>query len=213
MGNWFDRSIRGGVFGLWHCSSAIGNIVGALSASLIINHLSWPFALVISAIQMGICTAFFGSFIEEKPDDKKLSEDEIIESPINTSFISVCLVPGVVIYAWIYTCVKLVNYGLMMWLPYYIHQELVIGSQYTGIIAALYDVGSIIGCMLFGAISDHWSYRSFVLCPMLLISIPLLLLLRVLKYYVYLFFLVPALGVFIAASSGIIATAVSADLA
>ena len=67
--------------------------------------------------------------------------------------------------------------------------------------------------MLFGAISDRWSYRSFVLCPMLLTSIPLLLLLRVLKSYVYLFFLVPGLGVFIAASSGIIATAVSADLA
>ncbi|XP_030829394.1 sugar phosphate exchanger 3 [Strongylocentrotus purpuratus] len=90
MGNWFSEKSRGLVFGIWSACGSVGNIVGALSASLVLTY-GYEFAFLLTAIMMffwGLVILFFlnpsprdaGLYLDEDDDDDDDDDEREQES-------------------------------------------------------------------------------------------------------------------------------------
>jgi sugar phosphate permease len=109
----------------------------------------------------------------------------------------------------------MLNYAFILWLPYYLESEVKVHGEVLSALASLYDIGGIIGSVLAGHYSDKIGYRSFVMLPMLAISIPIMGIFRLGtpdSYWIY-FILVPIVGIMTGGPSNIISSAIAADLA
>jgi OPA family glycerol-3-phosphate transporter-like MFS transporter 3 len=78
----------------------------------------------------------------------------------------------------------------------------------------LFDVGGVLGGIIAGRLIDRIGYRTIVLVPMLLLSIPIFLSFRMITadMFALFFLLVPCLGVLIAGCANLIVSLISTDL-
>ncbi|TWW64562.1 sugar phosphate exchanger 3 [Takifugu flavidus] len=83
MGNWFGKSGRGFVFGLWSACAPVGNILGAFLASSVLKY-GYEYAfLVTSVVQFaGGVVVFFGLLASPKEVGLSLSETAL--GPVET---------------------------------------------------------------------------------------------------------------------------------
>lgn len=216
MGNWFGRSSRGFVLGLWSACASVGNIIGALLASAVLDY-GYDYAFLVSSTVLfaGGITIFFGlvstpkelglpvpdemitnqdytvnitpgaPVIESIPSDseedetghllkKSVEEPDVVTRPQALSFIQALLLPGVILYALSYACLKFVNYSFFFWLPFYLSGAFGWKETVADQISIWYDVGGIIGGTIAGFISDRFQKRTLVVIPMLILAIPAL---------------------------------------
>ncbi|XP_045165659.2 sugar phosphate exchanger 3-like isoform X2 [Mercenaria mercenaria] len=255
MGNWFGKSSRGLVLGLWSACASVGNIIGALMVSQVL-HYGYDFAFLVTSTVLfaGGIINFFG--LLNSPTELGLKSPDEIEDPdyqitvstsqIDTeieetdhdtdtdpllegtddvrvipkpskeealSFWRALLLPGVLLYAFAYFCLKLVNYSFFFWLPYYLHASFGWSESTADKISIWYDIGGIIGGTIAGVISDCFQKRSIVVVPMLCMAIPSLI------WYsnspsdmTVNAFLMTVTGFFIGGVANLISAAISADL-
>lgn len=257
MGNWFGKSSRGLVLGLWSACASVGNIIGALMVSQVLNYgYDFAFLMTSSVLFAGGIINFFGLLNSptevglQSPDeiqdadlqiavntDRNQTEREIEETENDTdpllgdedgyrvvpqpkhtkeealSFRKALLLPGVLLYAFAYFCLKLVNYSFFFWLPYYLHASFGWLESTADKISIWYDIGGIVGGTLAGLISDCFQKRSIVVVPMLGLAIPSLI------WYsnspnnmTTNAFLMTVTGFFIGGVANLISAAISADL-
>ena len=64
------------------------------------------------------------------------------------------LLPGVIPLSLSYTCLKLTNYSIMLWLPTFAVSELNFHNREKALIAVLYDVGTLVGALILGLLTD-----------------------------------------------------------
>jgi len=68
VGNWFDRSSRGAIFGLWNANTNLGNILGAVIAGYFVEE-DWGLSFIVP----GFIMSFFGViaflFLVPRPED------------------------------------------------------------------------------------------------------------------------------------------------
>jgi len=117
-------------------------------------------------------------------------------------------------YTAAYTCLKLMNYGVMFWLPFYLSAGLELEGRIIGLLATLFDLGGVLGGVAIGHLSDRIGARVLVIAPLVLFSLPLLVaFLLVPATFVYpLFLIVPLLGVTIITPTNLISSTVASDL-
>merc|ERR550534_1772954 len=78
MGNWFGKSSRGFVLGLWSACASVGNIIGALMVDAVQQYgYDYAFLLSAGALFGGGTVIFFG--LIPKPTDMGLPEPEDLE--------------------------------------------------------------------------------------------------------------------------------------
>mmetsp|Transcript_5873 Transcript_5873/g.747 ORF Transcript_5873/g.747 Transcript_5873/m.747 type:complete len:154 (+) Transcript_5873:181-642(+) len=125
------------------------------------------------------------------------------------------MLPNVIRFSGHYALVKLMQYGMMFWLPFILTTQLHTGALLTGILAVLFEIGGILGGIFSGIVSDKIGSRTLVIMPMLVISIPLLILFKFGAYASnYLTYVsVPICGFLIIGANSLISTTVAADLA
>jgi len=217
LGNWVPFYIRGQVMGAWGANSSVGNILGQWVAAITNQDLDlpWEGVIVSTSSLLGIVAVFIFVFIEPSPSRNSLSENLIEKETTEVGFWESWKLPGVTECAVCYGCIKMLNYGFFMWLPFYL--KVVFGMQMTqiSILATLYDLGGVLGSIVSGYISDLTMKRSTVVECMMICSVPLLLAFQVVGLESsYLFFgLVPITGYMIGGSANIISVAVASDLA
>eukprot|EP01127_Copromyxa_protea_P018094 TRINITY_DN5620_c0_g1_i3.p1 TRINITY_DN5620_c0_g1~~TRINITY_DN5620_c0_g1_i3.p1 ORF type:complete len:496 (+),score=67.48 TRINITY_DN5620_c0_g1_i3:191-1489(+) len=215
MGQWFDKSSRGAVYGIWGANGSIGNILGGFIASWFLSSsFSWDYSFYFTA-GLSACAVLFISFLlptnpkevglessyiqleeiqpEEVPilqETKGFEEPRIFEEPRSfeepksfpeaksfedeitleerekeeswkdkmSSFLEVLVrpfsVPGLIPFSLCYFCVKLVNYSLLFWLPFYLSQHLEFDDKTAAVLASMYDIGGIVGGFTIGAFTD-----------------------------------------------------------
>ncbi|KAI8511372.1 hypothetical protein Bbelb_104720 [Branchiostoma belcheri] len=160
MGNWFGKSTRGFVLGAWSACASVGNIIGALLVSQVLDY---------GYEEVGIT-----------PRTPLVQSD--LDSPVTFTqtrpqaisfFQAVCL-PGVIPYSLSYACLKLVNYSFFFWLPFYLHSQYGWKETVADEISIYYDVGGIIGGMIGGYLSDRMKKRAPTVVTMLLLALPAL---------------------------------------
>ncbi|CAM8979723.1 unnamed protein product [Rhodiola kirilowii] len=220
VGNWFGKSKRGLIMGVWSSHASVGNILGSVVASSVlefVNPEDIGFGSQINEIEMTSDTA-------EKVVDKAEHEEmgllgsEIAEGSDAIGFFEAWRLPGVAPFAFCLFFSKLVAYTFLYWLPFYIRHTAVAGVHLShktaGILSTIFDIGGVVGGVLAGYISDKIEARAVTSIAFLLLSIPALILYRI--YGSMTMFTNIALmslsGLLVNGPYSLITTAVAADL-
>uniref|UniRef100_A0A8D3D5L0 Sugar phosphate exchanger 3 n=1 Tax=Scophthalmus maximus TaxID=52904 RepID=A0A8D3D5L0_SCOMX len=238
MGNWFGKTGRGFVFGLWSACASVGNILGAFLASSVLKY-GYEYAfLVTSVVQFaGGVVVFFGLLTSPKevgtcmsgklgPDiwslpftyeERHVHNSRVISgnlrSPQAIGFCQAFCLPGVLPYSLAYACLKLVNYSFFFWLPFYLSNNYGWKEAEADRLSVWYDVGGIIGGTVQGLISDFMGKRSPVLAFSLAVAMGALVMYsRSPNDQAINAVLLAVTGFFIGGPSNIISSAISADL-
>uniref|UniRef100_A0A672GTQ7 Sugar phosphate exchanger 3 n=1 Tax=Salarias fasciatus TaxID=181472 RepID=A0A672GTQ7_SALFA len=239
MGNWFGKTGRGFVFGLWSACASVGNILGAFLASSVLKY-GYEYAfLVTSVVQFaGGVVVFFGLLTSPKesetglsPEEAEEEEDDEVEScerreqpgqqqdepeaqsPRAISFCQAFCLPGVLPYSLAYACLKLVNYSFFFWLPFYLSNNYKWKEAEADRLSVWYDVGGIIGGTVQGLVSDFMGKRAPVLAFSLVLAMGALVgYSRSPDDQVINAVLLATTGFFIGGPSNMISSAISADL-
>ena len=209
MANWFPPESRGKVLGSWSSNASCGNIFGSLSAGvLLLLGVSWPLIVLVEVLLLWCVALTFFTVARDRPAAETLTERKQA-----IQFWAAWKIPGVLVYAVDFAFVKLLNYGMLFWLPYFLVNHLQVNGLQRGLIAASYDVGAVLGSAVTGWVSDRVGSRPLALAPMLTLAIPLFYSLRfgtsVWPYFV----LVPLLGWAVGASANVLYSAGAADVA
>lgn len=237
VGNWFGKSKRGLIMGIWNAHTSIGNISGSLIASALLKYgWGWSFAVP------GLIIAFVGLIvylllpvspeaveIEEEEDDLlKSPEKDVTREPLLVGktdvkekaigFMEAWRIPGVAPFALCLFFSKLVAYTFLYWLPFYISHTAIDGNYLSdstaGTLSTLFDVGGVVGGVLAGHISDRLNARALTAASFMYCAIPALFFYRIygsisLYWNITLMFIA---GLFVNGPYALITTAVSADL-
>jgi OPA family glycerol-3-phosphate transporter-like MFS transporter 1/2 len=140
VGNWFGKSKRGLIMGIWNAHTSIGNITGSLVASALLSY-GWGWSFVVP----GLMIAFIGLVVflllpvnpesvgADRDDDELHSPKKIgegVAQPLLKSetevkqravgFIQAWKIPGVAPFALCLFFAKLVAYTFLYWLPFYL---------------------------------------------------------------------------------------------
>ncbi|XP_062226374.1 putative glycerol-3-phosphate transporter 1 [Phragmites australis] len=235
IGNWFGKSKRGLIMGIWNAHTSVGNISGSLIAAAMLKFgWSWSFAVPGIMISLVGLTVFL--FLPVSPDvigielDLHLKDTEkndmdapLLEGRLDVKekavgFIEAWIIPGVAPFALCLFFCKLVAYTFLYWLPFYISHT-AIGGQYlsdssAGVLSTLFDVGGVVGGILAGHISDHLDARALTAASFTFSAIPALFFYRIygsvsLIWNIALMFVT---GMLVNGPYALITTAVSADL-
>uniref|UniRef100_A0A672GX94 Sugar phosphate exchanger 3 n=1 Tax=Salarias fasciatus TaxID=181472 RepID=A0A672GX94_SALFA len=226
MGNWFGKTGRGFVFGLWSACASVGNILGAFLASSVLKY-GYEYAfLVTSVVQFaGGVVVFFGLLTSPKEvgEEFALERGAIVAwIPVQTPASSCVtntyriLTPsslGFVQYSLAYACLKLVNYSFFFWLPFYLSNNYKWKEAEADRLSVWYDVGGIIGGTVQGLVSDFMGKRAPVLAFSLVLAMGALVgYSRSPDDQVINAVLLATTGFFIGGPSNMISSAISADL-
>ncbi|CAB0012764.1 unnamed protein product [Nesidiocoris tenuis] len=204
MGNWYGKSKKGLIMGLWNSHTSVGNIVGTLIASQCLSY-DWGYSFMVPGVLIAAVGFINFLFLVEHPTDVGLNPACPTVHPQQTGVIefSLCLFFS-----------KLVCYTFIYWLPFYINASTTLTSTNSADLSTLFDFGGILGGVFAGAVTDYYGKSATVCCVMLIISIPLLLLYSwigavLLWLNIILLF---AVGFFVNGPYALITTAVSAEL-
>ncbi|KAA8539801.1 hypothetical protein F0562_026493 [Nyssa sinensis] len=238
VGNWFGKSKRGLIMGIWNAHTSVGNITGSLIASALLKY-GWGWSMVVP----GLVIAFFGFVVfvllpvspesvgadgdeDELQFPKKNGEgvtEPLLKSEMDNEekavgFIEAWKIPGVAPFALCLFFAKLVAYTFLYWLPFYISHTAIDGkylsSQAAGNLSTLFDVGGVVGGILAGHISDRLEARAITAASFMYCSIPALFLFRSYGHIslpVNIAFMLIT-GMLVNGPYALITTAVSADL-
>ena len=118
------------------------------------------------------------------------------------------------VYTGVYAFLKLITYGVMFWMPFYLSEGLELEGGEIGLLASLFDLGGVVGGMVVGHVSDRLSNRVLIVSPLVFLSMPLLLIFLLISGDVsfLLYLVVPLLGVAIISPTNLISSTVASDL-
>lgn len=208
VGNWFGKSKRGLIMGVWNSHTSVGNIIGSIAASsVLVFGWGWSFILPgIFIILIGIVIYFFlvvgpkeagvgvnGSEgevemnVEGMPlvgsEKVGFEETESQDSSTAIGFIEAWRLPNVASFAFCLFFSKLVAYTFLYWLPFYIKHTAVAGVNLShktaGILSTVFDIGGVFGGILAGVVSDMLEARGTTSVIFLILSIPALIFYRI----------------------------------
>ncbi|KAK6926402.1 Major facilitator superfamily [Dillenia turbinata] len=238
VGNWFGKSKRGLIMGIWNAHTSVGNITGSLIASAMLQY-GWGWSFAVPAMIIAFIGMVVFLFLPVSPEsvgaDKQEDElqspkkaGEAVTEPLLNSkkvahdrpvgFIEAWKIPGVAAFALCLFFAKLVAYTFLYWLPFYISHTEIDGKYYSsetaGNLSTLFDVGGVVGGILAGHISDRLDARAITAASFMYLAIPALFLYRCYGYVSLTvnIMLMLITGLFVNGPYALITTAVSADL-
>ncbi|KAI0499785.1 hypothetical protein KFK09_017993 [Dendrobium nobile] len=194
VGNWFGKSKRGLIMGIWNAHTSVGNIAGSLIASTCLSYgWGWSFAVPgILITFVGLMVFFFlpvspdaigiekEEYLLKSPEKDKMTEPLLEGKPDKEdkaiSFFAAWRIPGVAPFALCLFFSKLVAYTFLYWLPFYITDTAIDGEflsdSTAGTLSTLFDVGGVIGGILAGHISDRFDARALTAACFMYCAIP-----------------------------------------
>ncbi|KAF3453033.1 hypothetical protein FNV43_RR03466 [Rhamnella rubrinervis] len=156
VGNWFGKAKRGLIMGIWNSHTSVGNIIGSVVASGVLE-FGWGFSFVVPGILMIVVGVLVYMFLVVSPEDagfdspgKEIEMDENVDKVENSEenvesekaglletedsdslaaigFLEAWKLPGVAPFAFCLFFSKLVAYTFLYWLPFYIRHTAVAG--------------------------------------------------------------------------------------
>ncbi|XP_020590235.1 putative glycerol-3-phosphate transporter 1 [Phalaenopsis equestris] len=236
VGNWFGKSKRGLIMGIWNAHTSVGNIAGSIIGSACLSYgWGWSFAVPGFLITfVGLMVFLFlpvspeaigfekEEYLLKFPEKDKVMEP-LLEGKTDTEdkaigFFEAWRIPGVAPFALCLFFSKLVAYTFLYWLPFYISDIAIDGEflsdSMAGTLSTLFDVGGVIGGILAGHISDRFDARALTAACFMYCAIPAIYLYRIYGsvslYWNIALMLVN--GMLVNGPYALITTAVSADL-
>lgn len=241
IGNWFGKSKRGLIMGIWNAHTSFGNISGSLIASYFLKY-GWGWSMVVPGLMITFVGLMLFMLLPVDPesvgvdkDDEKLKPGSYEkmgvdvgkplldskmarekESPVG--FMEAWKIPGVAPFAFCLFFAKLVAYTFLYWLPFYISHTSINGEYLSdvaaGNLSTLFDVGGVVGGILAGHISDRLNARAITAASFMYCAIPALYVYRNYGHISMTINIILMLitGMFVNGPYALITTAVSTDL-
>lgn len=136
VGNWFGKSKRGLIMGIWNAHTSVGNITGSLTAAYFLKY-GWGWSMVVPGLMIAIVGVIVFMFLPVDPESVGVDKDEgeslkngITEHLLSpqtenekgtaVGFLEAWKIPGVAPFAFCLFFAKLVAYTFLYWLPFYI---------------------------------------------------------------------------------------------
>ncbi|XVE71561.1 hypothetical protein DITRI_Ditri10aG0161200 [Diplodiscus trichospermus] len=157
VGNWFGKEKRGLIMGIWTSHTSVGNIIGSVVASGVLE-LGWGWSFLVPGVLVIVVGLLVFCFLVVSPDDlgfemidsgkeiemnvegesvgnsekveseeAGLLENEDSDSLAAIGFLEAWRLPGVAPFAFCLFFSKLVAYTFLYWLPFYIRYTAVAG--------------------------------------------------------------------------------------
>ncbi|KAI3756908.1 hypothetical protein L6452_04440 [Arctium lappa] len=186
VGNWFGKTKRGLIMGIWNAHTSIGNISGSLMASYFLKY-GWGWSMVVPGFMITLLGLLVFLLLPVDPesvglDDRDEEEEEednlpttkkiditkpllnskmfnskIKESPVG--FMEAWKIPGVAPYAFCLFFAKLVAYTFLYWLPFYISHTAIDGEYLSNEAAGNLSTLFDVGGVVGGILAGHISDR------------------------------------------------------
>ncbi|KAL4557164.1 hypothetical protein LXL04_035336 [Taraxacum kok-saghyz] len=237
VGNWFGKSKRGLIMGIWNAHTSVGNITGSLIASYFLKY-GWGWSMVVPGLMIIVVGLLVLLFLPVDPESVGVDGDEDksaeklgveVTKPLLSSkapsqkespvgFLEAWKIPGVAPFAFCLFFAKLVAYTFLYWLPFYISHTAIDGEYLSDVVAGnlstLFDVGGVVGGILAGHISDRLNARAITAASFMYCAIPALYLYRNYGHTSMTINIILMLvtGMFVNGPYALITTAVSTDL-
>ncbi|XP_010919536.1 putative glycerol-3-phosphate transporter 1 [Elaeis guineensis] len=237
VGNWFGKSKRGLIMGIWNAHTSVGNISGSLIAAALLKY-GWGWSFAVPGFVIALVGLIVYLLLPVSPEavEIEMEEDDLFKSPEKdgttepllvgktdvkekaVGFMEAWRIPGVAPFAFCLFFSKLVAYTFLYWLPFYISQTAIDGSYLSdataGTLSTLFDVGGVVGGILAGHISDRLNARALTAASFMYCAIPAIFFYRIygsisLNWSITLMFIT---GMLVNGPYALITTAVSADL-
>ncbi|XP_034234377.1 glucose-6-phosphate exchanger SLC37A2 isoform X2 [Thrips palmi] len=190
VGNWFGKSKRGFIFGVWNSHTSLGNILGTTLAGYYVER-DWGLSFMMPGLVMGICGLVIFMFLAPHPVNvgcgrpTHLQESSRLLQPDGTSlsgdrphkaigFLGALRIPGVIEFSMSLFFSKLVSYTFLYWLPKYIKTATSLSPRQSADLSTLFDVGGIIGGIMAGVISDYSGMSATTCSGMFILTVPML---------------------------------------
>lgn len=138
VGNWFGKSKRGLIMGIWNAHTSVGNITGSLIASACLSY-GWGWSFAVPGLLITFVGLMVFYFLPVSPDAVGIEKEEcLFETPEKDKlaapllerkadkedkaigFFAAWRIPGVAPFALCLFFSKLVAYTFLYWLPFYI---------------------------------------------------------------------------------------------
>ncbi|CAD5318397.1 unnamed protein product [Arabidopsis thaliana] len=189
VGNWCGKEKRGLIMGLWNSHTSVGNILGSVIASSVLD-FGWGWSFVLPGGLVLVSGVVVFMFLVVSPNDlgfeelgkeieiemslgenveeslrKHEAEDAVLLENVDDSsfaigFLEAWRLPGVAPYAFSVAGVNL-------------------SHKTAGILSTVFDVGGVLGGISAGFISDKIKARALTSITFLALSIPALIMYRV----------------------------------
>ncbi|OON18689.1 transporter, major facilitator family protein [Opisthorchis viverrini] len=223
MGNWWGKTRRGFIMGLWNAHTSVGNILGSLVAGYFADS-DWGAAFAVPGIMMAVGGLVVYCTLIDRPE--RLQLPGRFTRPPHLSLPNLkSAVENVLAYSLLLFFAKLVSYTFLYWLPNYlvVVEPGTVTAEQAAQLSVLFDLGGIVGGILAGWLSDPkesdsdamtiWR-RAFMCSVMLSLAAPLLIAYQALASAVSTTSLVLLFccGLTVNGPYALITTAVSADL-
>jgi OPA family glycerol-3-phosphate transporter-like MFS transporter 1/2 len=84
LGNWFGKSKRGLVMGIWNTHTSVGNIVGTLIAGAFVN-TNWGLSFIVPGVLIAGVGLLFFLVLVPSPEDLGIKQEEETEEDEKTT--------------------------------------------------------------------------------------------------------------------------------
>jgi sugar phosphate permease len=128
------------------------------------------FSVVILFTFVGSPTEI-GYTLKDKEDEASEDENEEQDEGERIPFCEALKTPDVVLYGFCFFCVKFSVYSLMLWMPMFLEEAFNYEKHQIANVQTLYEVGTILGTIILGFLSDKfYSRRSPIMAIALAIA-------------------------------------------
>jgi OPA family sugar phosphate sensor protein UhpC-like MFS transporter len=155
MAEWTTPANRGTVMGWWSTCYQVGPFLAGPLAGMLIVRFGWRSAFWVPALLMALVALLVLRLVREGPrpaqaaeltreeerEQRRLAQRAVVRSPLS--------------YAASYFFIKFVRYALMLWLPFYLSQELDYADDRANYVAMAFEGGGMLGVLAMGALSDR----------------------------------------------------------
>lgn len=157
MAEWTTPQNRGTVMGLWSTCYQAGPFLAGPFAGMLIARYGWRSAFHVPALLMALVALLALWLIRPGPQPARgVGEGEAEELAARREAQGrVLRSPALWSYGASYFFIKFTRYALVLWLPFYLQEQLGYAVDKANAVAAAFEGGGLLGVILMGALSDR----------------------------------------------------------
>lgn len=164
---------RGTVMGLWSTCYQVGPFVAGPLAGLLVARYGWRSAFHLPALMMALVAALVLWQLRDgtslAPERASTPESELAER--RAAQREVLRNPALWSYGASYFFIKFTRYALVLWLPFYLQEQLGYPADQASGVAAAFEGGGILGVIGMGALSDRLGLGRIALSTLSLLAL------------------------------------------
>ena len=164
MASWYPARDRGAAMGLWATNYQAGGLAGTALATALLARFGWRVAIAGPGLWLVVYAIVILVLLRERPEpqtsgspDGAGSGASVDRAPggLGTALRD----PALWIIATAHFCLKVILYGLLFWIPYWLHTAYGYDDTTAGALSIALEAGGIVGTILTGRLSDRATRR------------------------------------------------------